>query len=223
MNRALARLNGGDEAVKKLGIAYSDVNRAKIAAQRAAHAAAGVIPLEPWQQDLLKRRTHSVPKSVSERAVPVPRVGVGRRYEPPPPIAFVPHRKTADEVRLEHNGYKRDKAPRCAPTRSADERKDELAMRRQFAGKTPEEIARETVESGRPRRGAADVPPALTEEEQIARMRDDIADEIAERQDFLDQMVAAGRSNEYAAQIQAEIAERMADMRKLDALARDGN
>jgi len=217
MQRALQRLNGGDETAKKLGRAYSNINRSKIAAQQASDEAAGVVRLQPWQQDMLKRKQHSVPKHVSERAIPVPRVGVGGKYERPPPIAFVPHRRTAEELRAEHNGYQRERAPRGAPCRSSDDKKDELAMRNQLSGKTAEEVLREQAVPMRRQRPV--VGCSAPEEEQMARMRDDIADEIAERQDFLDQMIAAGRGNQYAPQLNAEFAERMADLRRLESLA----
>jgi hypothetical protein len=219
MQRALQRLNGGVETAKKLGRAYSEINRSKIAAQQASDAEAGVVKLEPWQQDMLKRRQHSVPKHVSERAIPVPRVGVGRRDERPAPIAFVPHRRTGEELRAEHNGYERERAPRGAPSRSSDDKKDELAMRNQLSGKTADEVLREQAGPRRQRQAVGCGLSAPTEEEQMVDLRGEIADEIAERQDFLDQMTAAGRGNAYAPQLNAEIAERMADLRRLESLA----
>lgn len=221
MQRALQRLNGGDAAAKELGKAYSSINREKIVQQQAADEEAGIVKLEPWERDMLRRKTHAVPKHVSDRGIAVPRVGAGRRYERPPPIAFVQHRRTADEVRAENHGYAREMAPRCAPARSSDEKKEELATRNQFAGKTPEEVLREQAQ---PRRGGGaggGGKAVLTEKQQMDQMRNDIADEIAERQEFLDVMTAAGRGNEYAMQLQGEIAERVSDLRRLEKLSLD--
>lgn len=225
MQKALQRLNGGDDASKRLGTAYSNVNRSKIAAKQAAEADAGVVKLEPWQEDMLRRKTHSVPTSVLDRAVRVPKVGVGPRRAPPPPIAFVPHRKTGEELRQEHGEYARPMAPPGVPVRSSDEKKDELARANQMAGMSMEEMTRqrkaESIAADR-RVGAGGAAAApLSEKEQVAKLRADIADEIADRQGFLNQMASAGRSREYEAQVNGEIADRMNDLRRLYVLSTD--
>mmetsp|Transcript_39237 Transcript_39237/g.103430 ORF Transcript_39237/g.103430 Transcript_39237/m.103430 type:complete len:209 (-) Transcript_39237:203-829(-) len=57
--------------------------------------------------------------------------------------------------------------------------------------------------------------PARSEE---ASMRDAIANEIAERQQFLDSMHALGKGGEHEARIKGEIAERLQDLKTLDRL-----
>ena len=41
-------------------------------------------------------------------------------------------------AQAEHNGFERDQAPRRAPGISSEQKKEELAMRNEFHGKTPQ-------------------------------------------------------------------------------------
>uniref|UniRef100_A0A7S4F5R9 Uncharacterized protein n=2 Tax=Chrysotila carterae TaxID=13221 RepID=A0A7S4F5R9_CHRCT len=128
----------------------------------------------------------------------------------PPPIAFVPHRRTRGEIREEHNNFERDRPPAYVPTKSSDERKAELALRNEFHGKTPQEVAAAQAGPPKPRQ-----PRAVATTQQL---RNQIVDEVAERQEFLDSMAKMGKGTEYEAKIRGEIAERLADLKKLDQL-----
>ena len=59
-----------------------------------------------------------------------------------------------------------------------------------------------------------------SEEQQAAGLRAQIADEIAERQHFLDEMASLGRRGDKSllAQLRGEIAERVRDLARLDAM-----
>ena len=146
--------------------------------------------------------------SVSERAVRVPRVGVGARPERPAPIEFVPHRKLEEDIREEWDDFETPQAPPGRPTRSNDERKDELALKNQFYGRTPQQVL-----ANAPKKQAPAAPPA-------PNLREQIEDEVAERHDFLEQMRAMGKPVDASTQnrIQYEIADRLQDLKKLEAL-----
>ena len=66
----------------------------------------------------------------------------------------------------------------------------------------------------RAKQSGAQAAPKNEQEE----LRGQIADEVAERQTFLDSMRAMGKGAEFEAQISAQIAERMDDLRRLDKL-----
>ena len=65
------------------------------------------------------------------------------------------------------------------------------------------------------RAGQAAAAGGGSEEETL---RGQIADEVADRQAWLDDMRALGKAAPYEEQIQAQIAERMDDLRRLDKL-----
>jgi hypothetical protein len=100
-------------------------------------------------------------------------------------------------------------APPGRPTQSSDARKDELALRNQFNGKTPQEILAEKRSSQPP----PEAPPPPRS------LKQQIEDEIAERHEFLDRMRGLGRAHEHEARITGEIAERMQDLRALARIA----
>lgn len=211
MTRALARLNGDDPG-RRLGNQYSQANRGRVQAMLEAKAAQGLVPQDPHEQHLARKQRAAGYTTISQRAVNVPRVGVHARPPPPPPVAYVPHRRTRDEIADATGGFERERAPPGVPTRSSDERKDELAMRNQFHGRTAEEVL---AMSGPPKERRA---PAKKEESEEEELRGKIADEVAERQAWLDDMRALGKAAEFEAQIQGEIAERLHDLKRLDAL-----
>ena len=88
-------------------------------------------------------------------------------------------------------------------------RKDELALRNQFYGKTPQEIL---SEGPRPHRPAA-AASAVSDEQQL---HNQIVDEIADRQSFLDDMTRLGQGHVHRQRIEGEIAERVHDLKRLE-------
>ena len=127
----------------------------------------------------------------------------------PPLVAYIPHRKGVDEIRQENDNFERPQAPPGRPYKSSDEKKDELALRNQFYGKTPQEMLKEQPPPPR-------APPPRTS------LREQIEDEVAERQDFIDQMRQLGRCDqELDHRITCEINERLQDLKKLERLESD--
>ena len=174
MLRAMARLNG-NETIKRTGNSYSQANRAKIKARADEAAALGLVPLDPKEQHELSRRLQAGYTSMSERAVTVPKVGRPALRERPTPVECVPHRRNEQDIRLAHDNFSRPSAPRYKPFESADDKKDALALRNQFNGRTPQEVI------------SADAQPAAPP--QVSRqssLREQIVDEIAERHEFLE-------------------------------------
>lgn len=88
-------------------------------------------------------------------------------------------------------------------------RKDELALRNQFYGKTPQEIL---SEDPRPRLPAA----AASAESDELQLHNQIVDEIADRQSFLDDMARLGQGHVHQQRIEGEIAERVHDLKRLE-------
>ena len=253
MMRAMARIDG-DDAARRKGNQFSQSNRSRIQAQLEAKAAQGLVPADPHAQHLSRKAQAANYTTISQRGINVPRVGLRSMGPRPPPIAYVPHRPTQEEIAMTHNNYERPLAPLGVPTRSSDERKDELATKNQFFGKSaalksnaacharlgcqsqrgvrptvgcrssaaPEEVLAEGggACAGAPRHGrrarqlGTQAPPKNEQEE----LRGQIADEVAERQAFLDEMRAMGKAGAFEAQINAQIAERMDDLRRLDRL-----
>ena len=211
MLRAMARLNGDEQRSRELGNGFSSVNRAKAQARAEQAKSMGLVPLDPKEQHELQRKMAAGYTSVSERAVRVPRVGVPARPERPPPIYCVPHRKGEEDIREEWDDFETPQAPPGRPTRSNDERKDELAMKNQFYGRTPQEV----LANAPKKLSAADAPPPPA-----PNLREQIEDEVAERHDFLEQMRAMGRPVDASTQarINFEIADRLQDLKKLEAL-----
>lgn len=209
MMRTLARING-DDASRRAGNSYSQLNRARIQSRLNEMKAEGIVPMDPKDEEALRKAEANPYTTISQRAVRVPRVGVGRPPERPPLIDCLPRRRGEEEIRANEDGFQRPRAPAGKPVRSSDAKKDELAMRNQFFGKTPQEIL---AEDPRPRRAAPAAPSAASEEQQL---HDAIADEIRERQDFLDEMTRLGQGDLHSQQIDMEIAERMRDLKKLE-------
>eukprot|EP00316_Scyphosphaera_apsteinii_P013293 CAMPEP_0119305294 /NCGR_PEP_ID=MMETSP1333-20130426/6327_1 /TAXON_ID=418940 /ORGANISM="Scyphosphaera apsteinii, Strain RCC1455" /LENGTH=216 /DNA_ID=CAMNT_0007308355 /DNA_START=126 /DNA_END=776 /DNA_ORIENTATION=- len=214
MARALSRL-GGNETSRRVGQHYSQANRERVQSRLEADASQGIVPLRPDEQEAMHKRNNSKYKTNSERGINVPRVGQAPRYEPPPLVAFVPHRRTGEEIREANDNFEPAPLPPYVPTRSNEERKDELARKNEWHGKTPEELA--AMKSVSLRRSR---PSASTSETTEVELRSQIADEVAERQEFLETMQKLGRGAEYESQIRNEIAERLADLKKLDSLAK---
>ena len=206
MLRAMARLNGEDPG-RKAGESFSNTNRAKLKVRQEQAAALGLVPLDPKEQHDLHRKMEAGYTSISERAVRVPKVGRRAPGPRPAPIEYVPHRKAEDVIRWENDDFEREQAPMGRPTESSDEKKDELALRNQFYGKTPQEIIAESPG-----------PRLAPQKASSTSLKGQIEDEVAERQQFLDNMRALGRGAEHEKVIAAEIQERLQDLKALERL-----
>ncbi len=217
MLRAMRALNGGDAERLAKGNSYSQVNRAKTQRMLDRHAAKGLVPLDPLEQHELRKKMESNYTTNSQRSVNVPRVGLRARPAPPAPIDVVPRRKGLEEIRHENADFEPPPLPLYRPARARDELKDELALRNQFNGRTPQEILAggEASERRRPREPARPASPAT--------LRAQLADEIAERQEFIDMLRKHGKSSqEHEDRIQGEISERLLDIKKCDELEAAG-
>ena len=144
---------------------------------------------------------------MSQRAVRVPRVGMGApRAAAAGRLRAAPADARRDCGADRHDGrpvLEDAQLPVYVPTQSAEERKEELALRNQFKGRTPEEIvaAQRTAPQLFPRGrfGAAESPG--TERRSYQVLHDQIADEIAERQRFIDSMRALGKVGQHELRI----------------------
>lgn len=174
MRHALRRI-GGDES-RRIGQSFSDANRAHFhaAALESRRGARGSIntPSRERTRDVVACRT-------SDRCIAVPRVGQPARPKLPPPIFTAPRRKTADEIHAAQG--ERERPPAYVPTVSREEKKDDLATRLQFGGRTPAEVL-----AGAPPRGRQRALELEQQAEHARHLRDEIADEIMERQAFLE-------------------------------------
>ena len=167
----------------------------------------GMTPLDPLEQHELQRRLAAGYTKVSERAVPVPRVGLGAPRPRAALIDIVPHRKAEEEIRQEFDNFATPSAPHGAPVRSSDDKKDELALRNQFYGRTPQEVLA----------NAPPKPPPVAPKE--PSLRTQIEDEVAERHEFLDNMKRLQRMDRATEErVRAEIADRLQDLQTLERL-----
>lgn len=211
MRRAMQRLNGDDQQ-RKVGNSYSQQNRARTQARLNAMKAEGIVPMRPRDEETMRKKQEAnakAPRTISERAIRVPRVGVTPAPQRRPLVDCLPKRRGEVEIRTNEGNYVRPAAPPGAIVRSSDSRKDELALRNQFYGKTPQEIL---SEDPRPRRPAA----AASAESDELQLHNQIVDEIADRQSFLDDMARLGQGHVHQQRIEGEIAERVHDLKRLE-------
>jgi len=227
MLRALARLNGDDQKSRDRGNSFSQTNRTRQAARAREAAAMGLTPLDPLEQHELARKMAAGYTSISERAVRVPKVGGPAPRPRFAPVDCIPRRKGEETIRQENDDFERPAAPPGRPVKSSDERKDELALRNQFNGRSPQELLaahggiqqskhpqrrpRGMQQGGAASAGASAAPPS--------QLRGQIEDEVAERHEFLDRMSELGRCDaRMRERIVCEISERLGDLKRLDEL-----
>ena len=172
MLRAMARLNGDEQKSRGLGNRYSQKNVAKQRARAQEAAAMGLSAMDPLEQHELQRKLAAGYTKVSERAVPVPRVGLGARRQRPALIDIIPHRKAEDEIREEFDNLRRGRAPR-------------RAVRSPTTRRTSSRCATSSTEDAA---GGARGGAAAPRRRQAALLRAQIEEEVAERHDFLDNM-----------------------------------
>lgn len=213
MRRALARISGDDPA-HRVGMEYTNQNRRKMAAATLKKQERGEIPILPKEEHEANRRARY--SSISERAIEVPRVGLPARRRAAPPVAYIPHRRGHEEIRHANNNFERDPLPMYRPTPSSDERKDELAARNQFHGKSPEEILQMQPNPPPRRRPVAAAGGSVTDE--IAQLKAQIGDELVERQEFLDNLRTLNCADKHEAEVTTQIKERLNELHRLEAL-----
>ena len=226
MLRAMARLNRDSDKAKALGNTFSGTNRAKQAARAKEAKEMGLTPMDPLEQHELQRKMNAGYTKISERGVRVPKVGRGDAHLRPRPamIDYIPRRRGEEDIREEFDNFEIPQAPPGAPFQSSDEKKDELAERNQFAielpgGGTKGRTAKEVLATA-PKPTEEDMRAAAEATARADRpLRDQIADEIAERQEFMSNMQAlGGLDRDTQARIHSEIAERMQDLNTLEKL-----
>jgi len=219
MLRAMARLNGDDAKSRDFGNRNSQVNRKKAVARQQEAAAMGLTPLDPHEQHQLQKKMEAGYTTISERAVRVPRVGVMAPRPRPAMIDIIVHRKPEEVIREENDDFERPQAPPGRPYRSVEDKKDELALRNQFNGQLPHELL------GVPKAGqgsAAEPGPSVARRATGPTLRQQIEDEVAERHEFLDGMRAMGKLDRASeARINAEIGDRVRDLKRLHELGGD--
>ena len=94
MRRAMQRLNGDDQAWK-VGNNYSQQNRARTQARLNAMKAEGIVPMKPLDEETMRKKQEAntkAPRTISERAIRVPRVGV-MAPQRRPLVDCLPHRR----------------------------------------------------------------------------------------------------------------------------------
>lgn len=215
MLRSLARINGDDNQ-RRVGNTYSQHNRARTQARLNAMKSEGIVPMDPMDEEALRKKelaNAKAPKTVSERAIRVPRVGLGPAPQRPPLVDCLPHRRAEEDIRANEGNFVRPAAPLGVPVQSRDSKKDELALRNQFYGKTPQEVLAEARNSQPAARQPAAPPSGVSEERQL---HNQIVDEIEDRQAFLDDMTRLGQGHAHRARIESEISERMRDLKRLE-------
>ena len=124
MRRAMQRLNGDDQAWK-VGNNYSQQNRARTQARLNAMKAEGIVPMKPRDEETMRKKQEAsakAPRTISERAIRVPRVGV-MAPQRRPLVDCLPRRRGEVEIRANEGNFARPTAPRGAIVRSSDSRK----------------------------------------------------------------------------------------------------
>ena len=218
MLRAMARLNGDDAKSRDFGNRNSQVNRKKSVARQKEAAAMGLTPLDPHEQHELQKKMDAGYTTISERGIRVPRVGVPAPRPRPAMIDIIVHRKSEEEIREEYDGFERPQAPPGRPVRSVEDKKDELALRNQFNGRLPHEVLG-VAKAGGDAAGASSAPPPPP---RAPNLKEQIEDEVAERHEFLDGMRHHGKLDRPTqVRIEAEIADRMHDLKRLHELGAD--
>eukprot|EP00698_Gefionella_okellyi_P019945 TRINITY_DN6197_c0_g1_i4.p1 TRINITY_DN6197_c0_g1~~TRINITY_DN6197_c0_g1_i4.p1 ORF type:complete len:207 (+),score=42.00 TRINITY_DN6197_c0_g1_i4:81-701(+) len=123
-------------------------------------------------------------------------------------------RKPFEAIQRETNDYEPEKFQPSGLVAKKDFQQEKERLQTAFsrAGKTADELARETLRNA-PRGHYADEGDDLSAKDILY---DELVSEIAERQAFLEEMTTLGQRKQYEAQIKAEISERMAQLRKLE-------
>ena len=126
MHRAMQRLNGDDQQ-RRVGNSFSQQNRARTQARLNAMKAEGIVPMKPHDEETMRKKQEAnakAPRTISERAIRVPRVGLGQAPQRRPLVDCLPKRRSEDEIRANEGNFVRAAAPPGAIVRSSDSRSD---------------------------------------------------------------------------------------------------
>ena len=124
MHRAMQRLNGDDQQ-RRVGNGYSQQNRARTQSHLNAMAREGIVPMKPHDEETMRKKQEAnakAPRTISERAIRVPRVGVGPAPQRRPLVDCLPRRRGEVEIRANEGNFVRPAAPPGAIVRSSDSR-----------------------------------------------------------------------------------------------------
>eukprot|EP01065_Artemidia_motanka_P016014 TRINITY_DN19735_c0_g2_i1.p1 TRINITY_DN19735_c0_g2~~TRINITY_DN19735_c0_g2_i1.p1 ORF type:complete len:243 (+),score=82.26 TRINITY_DN19735_c0_g2_i1:44-730(+) len=177
------------------------------------------------QQNRLQReREAAVPKPKqqprSRAHIPVPRqVGrpSGASDAQPAGYSFLPPRPGRRAVTSEHKlALEAEIAAQPAPTRRfiSDADKDRLVEHMQYNGEKP---------PSPPALPALPPPPSppKSDLQSLKELFDEVQREIEDRKEFLSEMRSLGKAKPHEAQIKSEMAERVRQLRRIDALIKD--
>lgn len=131
MQRAMQRLNGDDQQ-RKVGNSYSQQNRARTQARLNAMKSEGIVPMKPRDEETMRKKQEAdakAPRTISERAIRVPRVGVTPAPQRRPLVDCLPKRRGEVEIRANEGNFVRPAAPPGAIVRSSDSRIDCMLKR----------------------------------------------------------------------------------------------
>jgi len=176
-----------------------------------------------WVQTLNSGVARQKPTNHLDRAhkpkVVAPRVGNACRHAPPSlPTGTFSGKRTQPHIQAS-GPAEREQYQTRPPAPDREKEKDMLARRFEMGREAAMKLEAAELElQARARRGEALQPsqPAKTREESAReQLIDQILDEVEERRAFLEEMRAAGRSAPYEGQIKGEIAERLAQLRRM--------
>merc|ERR1711967_10449 len=146
--------------------------------------------------------------------VAVPKFGRRARHEFHP-IDFVHHRKAKLAIAEQTNDYEEERAPSMGFVQSMDDRKKCLQKIFEYGADCPPAFL-----------GTVKIKESDESRKKVSRRpkprHDQLAEVVAgmeERQDFLEEMRAAGMGEKYESQLQGEIAECLRDIKQLESEA----
>mmetsp|Transcript_24353 Transcript_24353/g.43370 ORF Transcript_24353/g.43370 Transcript_24353/m.43370 type:complete len:232 (-) Transcript_24353:91-786(-) len=176
-----------------------------------------------WVNTLNKGVASRKPTGHLEKAhrpkVSTPKVGNSSRYAPPAlPTGTFSGKRMQSHIEAS-SPYDREQYQTRVPGPDREKEKDRLARRLEMGREAAMKL--EAVEmdlANRMRRGElvrATQPVKTGEENAREQLIDQILDEIEERRVFLEEMRSKGQSQQYEAQMKGEIAERLAQLRRM--------
>lgn len=216
--RALFNLYNGDASGKRYGNLSNNYN-----VQRMKQSDPSTRRLPPQVEEAIKKEAEvTMNKTKSRVSVPVP---TGRRHlteAEETELSFLRAkyatkcRKGEAEIKAEMAADPEHLRPVPAPSRPlmGEAEKTRLQRLREFNGKLPEE--NQPVIKIKRRGEPEEERVYKNDYEVLEDMFAKVSDEIREREEFLDEMRAAGRGEQHETAIKAEIATRVGQLRMLD-------
>lgn len=211
MLRLMRRYRGDDEA-REIGNQFSQANATRIAALAERNAGRPPAPVAPPAPTRL-----GLQLKTSQRAVPVPRVGIGPTMQRPAPIEYLAggRRKQPADLgsRPDYSEFQPAALPPYVPpAHTRDDEKERLQDRIAYGDNAP---PRDPLPA---RSSAQHTRIRPSEAKQVEELAQAISREIDERRDFLAEMSTLGKRGEYVAQINGEIAVRQQELKRLEKL-----